>query len=83
MRLYRILEDKGVAYERGFEFQKERIVSLAWHQSGEVIVTGSINNIRVWNVTTGKLYLFVVPKHSDGSVLNARANCEECQEEYL
>lgn len=55
VRLYRILEDKGVAYERGFEFQKERIVSLAWHQSGEVIVTGSINNIRVWNVTTGQV----------------------------
>ncbi|XP_071823607.1 U3 small nucleolar RNA-associated protein 4 homolog isoform X3 [Apostichopus japonicus] len=55
VRLYKILEDKGVVYERGFQFQKEQIVSLAWHRSGEVIVTGSINNIRVWDVASGQV----------------------------
>lgn len=30
-----------------------RILSLAWHSSGEFIVTGSSDAIRVWNVQTG------------------------------
>lgn len=30
-----------------------RILSLSWHSSGDFIVTGSSNAIRVWNVKTG------------------------------
>ncbi|XP_072014149.1 U3 small nucleolar RNA-associated protein 4 homolog [Amphiura filiformis] len=52
VRLYEIGEE-GVTFERPLDNQEGRIVSLAWHHTDEVIVTGSVDNIRVWNVTTG------------------------------
>ncbi|XP_022256210.1 U3 small nucleolar RNA-associated protein 4 homolog [Limulus polyphemus] len=33
--------------------QNWRILCLAWHESGDVLVTGSIDAIRIWNVQTG------------------------------
>lgn len=33
--------------------QLGRILSLCWHSSGDFIVTGSTDAIRVWNVKTG------------------------------
>ena len=52
VRLYEI-GDEGVTFERPLDNQEGRIVSLAWHHDDEVIVTGSVDNIRVWNVATG------------------------------
>ncbi|XP_071785652.1 U3 small nucleolar RNA-associated protein 4 homolog [Asterias amurensis] len=52
VRLFEILGE-GVMYDRSLDPEEGRVISLAWHRSDEVIVTGSINTIRIWNVTTG------------------------------
>jgi len=40
-------------YEDVFVDFSGRILSLAWDDTGNSIVTGSIDAIRVWNVNTG------------------------------
>ncbi|XP_033117564.1 U3 small nucleolar RNA-associated protein 4 homolog isoform X2 [Anneissia japonica] len=52
VRLFDLTTEK-VSYDRTMNPQAQRIVSLAWHKSDETIVTGSIDNIKVWNVATG------------------------------
>ena len=32
-----------------------RILSIAWHKDEEVIVTGGIDNIRIWDVKSGQV----------------------------
>lgn len=53
IRLFEILGE-GVVFDRSLDPEEHRVISLAWHKSDEVIVTGSINTIRIWNVATGK-----------------------------
>ncbi|EFX86991.1 hypothetical protein DAPPUDRAFT_97204 [Daphnia pulex] len=50
--LFEIFEE-GLMYYKVFDKQEGRILSLSWHSSGDFIVTGSSNAIRVWNVKTG------------------------------
>ncbi|XP_077867131.1 U3 small nucleolar RNA-associated protein 4 homolog, partial [Saccoglossus kowalevskii] len=40
-------------YERSLNKQDKRILSIAWHVEEKLIVTGSIDNIRIWNANTG------------------------------
>ncbi|KAL5021741.1 hypothetical protein ScPMuIL_000896 [Solemya velum] len=40
-------------YYRAFDKQEGRIFSLAWHVDEEIIVTGGIDNIRMWSVNSG------------------------------
>lgn len=44
---------EGFTYERALDKQEGRILSLSWHKKEEMIVTGGVDNIRVWSVTTG------------------------------
>ena len=32
-----------------------RILSIAWHKDEEIIATGGIDNIRVWDVNSGQI----------------------------
>jgi hypothetical protein len=32
----------------------DRILSIAWHDPMNVIVTGGVDNIRIWNVHSGQ-----------------------------
>ena len=48
-----------------FFFQLGRILSLAWHSSGDFIVTGSSDAIRVWNVQTGHAVNRMSPGRSE------------------
>ena len=34
-------------------YNKARILSIAWHRDEEILVTGGIDNIRVWNASSG------------------------------
>ncbi|XP_038078896.1 U3 small nucleolar RNA-associated protein 4 homolog [Patiria miniata] len=52
VKLFEIAEE-GVTYDRSLDPQEGRVMTLAWHRSDEVIVTGSVNTIRIWNVSTG------------------------------
>ncbi|XP_070574797.1 U3 small nucleolar RNA-associated protein 4 homolog [Ptychodera flava] len=52
VRLFEITES-GLMYDRALSKQDTRVLSLSWHDSESVIVTGSIDNIRIWNVQSG------------------------------
>ncbi|GAB1603337.1 U3 small nucleolar RNA-associated protein 4 homolog [Argonauta hians] len=47
------VEMGGMTYLRSFSKQEGRILCLDWHVSGDVIVTGGVDNIRVWNANVG------------------------------
>nr|CAB3231310.1 cirhin-like [Phallusia mammillata] len=46
--------DKSVSYERTFDKQEGRILSIAWHAGGDILVTGSVDVIRMWSTITGR-----------------------------
>lgn len=50
--LFEIYEE-SLMFFKTMDKQEGRILSLSWHSSGDFIVTGSSNAIRVWNVQTG------------------------------
>lgn len=52
LSIFNVLNDT-VEYEKSLDKQEGRIMCLAWHENGNIIVTGSIDAIRVWNVKTG------------------------------
>ncbi|KAK2193045.1 hypothetical protein NP493_18g10014 [Ridgeia piscesae] len=43
----------GVEYHRTLDRQEGRILSVAWYDPENVIVTGGIDNIRIWSVKSG------------------------------
>lgn len=47
------VENNDLQYLKAFSKQEGRILSLDWHVSEDVIVTGGIDNIRVWSVNSG------------------------------
>ncbi|XP_067936247.1 U3 small nucleolar RNA-associated protein 4 homolog [Watersipora subatra] len=44
---------EGFQYMKSLQKQEERMLCLDWHISGDVIVTGGIDNIRLWSVESG------------------------------
>lgn len=52
--------DGALAYSQSFDKQGERVLSVAWHRDGEVLVSGSADSsIRVWNAATGRVVLHI------------------------
>ncbi|KAK3576371.1 hypothetical protein CHS0354_018919 [Potamilus streckersoni] len=51
--LFEIDGDK-LEYIRAFDKQEGRIMSICWHASEDLIVTGGIDNIRLWSVNSGR-----------------------------
>lgn len=47
------ITSKDLDYDKTFSKQEGRIICIAWHPTGEIIVTGSVDVIRIWNVKTG------------------------------
>ena len=41
-------------YQSRFDSQDSRILCVAWHPTDDVIVSGGIDNIRLWSVTSGR-----------------------------
>ncbi|KAG8562953.1 hypothetical protein GDO81_015878, partial [Engystomops pustulosus] len=52
--LFSITPEK-IVFEKSLDRQKDRILCLAWHPSEPRIVTGSVNVIRVFNASSGRL----------------------------
>ncbi|XP_036202066.1 U3 small nucleolar RNA-associated protein 4 homolog isoform X8 [Myotis myotis] len=52
LKLFQINPDK-IQFERNFDRQKSRILSLSWHPSGTHIAAGSIDCISVFDVKSG------------------------------
>lgn len=44
----------ALEYLSRFDSQESRILCVSWHSVEDVIVTGGIDNIRVWSVSSGK-----------------------------
>ncbi|XP_060075369.1 U3 small nucleolar RNA-associated protein 4 homolog [Ylistrum balloti] len=49
-------ENNSLEFKRSFDKQESRILCIAWHSAGETIVTGGIDNIRLWSVRSGHAY---------------------------
>ncbi|XP_035213233.1 U3 small nucleolar RNA-associated protein 4 homolog isoform X2 [Stegodyphus dumicola] len=47
------MSPEGLDFVKKFDKQEGCILSLAWHTEGQIIVTGSLDTIRIWNVQTG------------------------------
>lgn len=47
-------EDTGLNFFKTLNKQEGRILSLAWHKDGNIIVTGSADVIRIWDVASGR-----------------------------
>ncbi|XP_076814347.1 U3 small nucleolar RNA-associated protein 4 homolog [Clavelina lepadiformis] len=47
------VKNKAITFERAFDKQEGRILSMAWHKSGDIIVTGSTDVVRIWSTKTG------------------------------
>ncbi|KDR20318.1 U3 small nucleolar RNA-associated protein 4 homolog [Zootermopsis nevadensis] len=43
----------GLMYEKILDRQEGRILCLAWDATGDVIITGSADAVRIWNVDSG------------------------------
>ncbi|XP_075694658.1 U3 small nucleolar RNA-associated protein 4 homolog [Rhinoderma darwinii] len=54
VKLFSITPEK-IVFEKTLDRQKDRILCLAWHPLGSQIITGSVNVIRVFNVSSGRL----------------------------
>lgn len=50
--IFEIAED-GLNFFKTLNKQEGRILCLAWHKDGDIIVTGSADLIRIWNVQSG------------------------------
>lgn len=49
--IFQITSD-GIEFVKNLYKQERRIMCVAWNKSGDVIVAGSINCIKLWNLTT-------------------------------
>lgn len=47
-------ENGELEYYSRFDSQGSRILCLAWHPTEDIIVTGGIDNIRLWSVSSGR-----------------------------
>ncbi|KAJ8686698.1 hypothetical protein QAD02_022492 [Eretmocerus hayati] len=47
-----VTED-GLMYEKIFDKQKGRILCLKWDNTGDMIFSGSVDTVRVWNASNG------------------------------
>lgn len=52
--LFDIYSDE-IMYSKTLEKQEGRILSICWHSSGNYIVTGSINYVRLWSLKEGRV----------------------------
>lgn len=49
--------DDELLFDRFFDKQEGRILCLKFSKTGEFIVSGSIDAVRVWNVETGNCFI--------------------------
>lgn len=64
--------DGGLHYARAFEKQNARILSIAWHESDAVLVTGSADSkIHKWSVRSGRstLRITVEDLHKESTLV--------------
>ncbi|KAM4605834.1 U3 small nucleolar RNA-associated protein 4 homolog [Discoglossus pictus] len=54
VKIFNVTSER-VEFEKNFERQKGRVLCLSWHPSGSHIVTGSVNIIRVYSVSSGHM----------------------------
>lgn len=59
LNIFKIDED-GVYFDKFLDKQEGRIICLKYDHSGEYIVSGSIDAIRIWNVESGNQIYFIL-----------------------
>ncbi|PSN57688.1 hypothetical protein C0J52_00311 [Blattella germanica] len=62
------LAKEGLLFEKILDRQEGRILCISWDATGDVIVTGSIDAVRVWNVETGHAIYRMTPGRVEGRI---------------
>ncbi|XP_076059964.1 UTP4 small subunit processome component l(3)72Dn [Oratosquilla oratoria] len=55
---------QGLIYDKTLEKQEGRVLSIAWHENGEYLVTGSVDVVRLWSLSKGQISRFAVGRTS-------------------
>ncbi|CAL4191113.1 unnamed protein product, partial [Meganyctiphanes norvegica] len=58
------ITEEGLLYDRTLDKQDGRILNIGWHKSGEYVVTGSVDFIRLWSLDKGQVTRFPVGRES-------------------
>nr|XP_053634007.1 U3 small nucleolar RNA-associated protein 4 homolog [Cherax quadricarinatus] len=66
--------DEGIMYDTTLEKQEGRILNICWHISGNYIVTGSVNYVRLWFLKEGRT---TPPRWDTAGVLKERRNMQD------
>ncbi|XP_067905048.1 U3 small nucleolar RNA-associated protein 4 homolog [Heterodontus francisci] len=69
VKLFEIVPEK-LQFERNLDRQKGRVLSLAWHKSGAMIATGSLDVIRVFDVKSGHCTRRILVDRGDTALHN-------------
>ncbi|XP_065212187.1 U3 small nucleolar RNA-associated protein 4 homolog [Planococcus citri] len=59
------VHDDSILHEKLLDKQQGRILCIAWEPNGEFLATGSVDAVRVWNVTTGHAIHKLFPGRSE------------------
>lgn len=63
LNLFSVTEENGVLYNKIMDKQEGRVVCVGFDPSGKFLATGSVDNLRVWDVATGHvLHKMSVPR---------------------
>jgi len=72
VRLYDVIDttdDNCLQYNKSFERQDSRILSICWHPRGKSLCTSGINTVRIWNSETGRMTRqLTLPKENQNDV---------------
>ncbi|KAG8285601.1 U3 small nucleolar RNA-associated protein 4 [Homalodisca vitripennis] len=73
INLFQIMDD-SILYDKILDKQEGRIMCLAWEATGDRIVTGSEDAVRIWNVKTGH----AIHKMTTGRAMTSRPTIVWC-----
>ncbi|KAJ0178260.1 hypothetical protein K1T71_006083 [Dendrolimus kikuchii] len=68
LNLYTVTEG-DISYKKLFDKQEGRILCCKFNNAGNIIITGSVNTIRVWNVNTGHAITRISVSRRDKEVI--------------
>ncbi|XP_063702015.1 U3 small nucleolar RNA-associated protein 4 homolog [Culicoides brevitarsis] len=63
LNIFSVSEENGVLYQKIMDKQEGRVVCVTFDPTGKLLATGSVDNLRVWDVQTGHvLHKMSVPR---------------------
>lgn len=74
VKVFQVIPE-GIQFEKNLDRQKDRIICLSWHRSGTQIAAGSVDVIRIFDVTSGRAVQRIVV---DRRIIKSYNTKQEC-----